>query len=71
MAGTGSSAVDEVVPTVAHTNEGAPSLSAAIALANASGRMANDSSTSTNRGGSVSPATRAAFSTDEWAWFDV
>lgn len=68
MAGTGSKASEEVVPAVATTMQGTlpAARSSSMAAANASGRMANDSSTATRcRFWLPSPAIRTPFSTAE------
>jgi hypothetical protein len=68
--GTGSKAVVDVVPAVAHTKKGRrpAARSSAMAASSASGRMANAASWATTRRLSVpTPATRTPFSIDEWA----
>ena len=74
MGPSGSSAVEEVVPTVAATKNGVrpAARSSAIAAASASGRSANASSTSIIRSWSGrNPAIRIAFSIELCAWLDV
>ena len=68
-AATGSTASEEVVPTVAQQKKGTrpAARSSAIASARASGSIAKSSSTSTTRTWSATrPATRAPFSRLEW-----
>ena len=70
----GSRALDEVVPTVAHTKHGArpADRSRSIASRSRSGRMANCSSHSINRRFSRPiPAIMTAFSIDEWPCVEV
>ena len=74
MAGSGSIAPEEVVPTVATTTHGTSpaSRSAAMAAARATGSMAWSASVAIDRSWSAAnPATRTPFSTDEWACEDV
>ena len=74
MAGTGSTAPDEVVPTVAATKQGTrpASRSAVITAASAPASMAKSSPTSIIRNAwSPKPAIRTAFSIEEWAWLEV
>ena len=71
MAGSGSMALEEVVPTVAQTKAGVspPARSAAMWAASASGRMAKRSSTATLRRFSTPrPAIFMALSREEWVW---
>ena len=70
IAGTGSTASELVVPMVAITRHGTrpAARSSSTAAASRSGRRAKASSTSISRTWSArSPATRAPFSSDEWA----
>ena len=74
MARRGSTAQDDVVPTVAQTIAGtAPAArSAAIAASSASTRIAYRSSASTSRRLSrPRPAIFTPFSIEEWAWREV
>ena len=74
ISGTGSNAIDDVVPAVAQQKNGTnpDARSVAMASASASGRIENAASVGTKRTwSSASPATRAPFTTDEWACSDV
>src|SRR5215469_15505658 len=73
MSGTGSMALEEVVPTVAQTKQGTrpAALSCVIWLARASGRRAKFLSTGmARRCSEPRPAILAAFSTEECVWVE-
>ena len=74
ISGNGSIAPEEVVPTVAVTKQGVFPVrrSSEMFRASASGRIAKSAFTSIDRRfATPNPATRIAFSMEEWAWVDV